>query len=80
VDHFGEKLPSVQAHEECKSRILQEQKFSDFNGRCKYFKMKCDSVPQTVKLADLWLGYKREALDYSLKDGRVGEWCCVLNL
>jgi hypothetical protein len=30
--------------------------------------MKCDSVPLTVKLADLWLGYKWKALDYSLKD------------
>jgi len=30
--------------------------------------MNCDSVPLTLKLADLWLGYIWEALDYSLKD------------
>ena len=51
-----------------KATFYKIRNLPDFNGRCKHFKLKCDSVPLTVKLADLWLRCKWEALDYSLKD------------
>jgi hypothetical protein len=63
-----------------KATFYKIRNLPDFNGRCKHFKIKCDSVPRTVKLADLWLAYKWEALDYSLKDvpGRRTVLCSEL--
>ena len=63
-----------------KGTFYRIRNLPDFNGRCKRFKMECDSVPRTVKLADLWLCCKWEALDYSLKDvpTRRTVLCCEL--
>jgi hypothetical protein len=63
-----------------KATFYKIRNLLDFNGRCKHFKMKCDSAALTVNLADLWRGYKWEALDYSLKDvpGRRTVLCSEL--
>jgi hypothetical protein len=65
---LGRKVRLSKPMKNVKATFYKIRKLPDFNGRCKHFKMKCDSVPLTVKLADLWFGYKEEALDCSLED------------